>query len=196
MVETLACAVYAQEKMSIPLGSSVLIIGAGPVGLLHLQLAKINGAHEVTITDIIESKIQFAKTLGADRALTSQELKRMEEKQSFDVVIDCTGIAKEVEDAIKYVKDAGTLFLFGVCPDNSSIQINPHEVFKRELTIIATYALKKTFGQALRLAQSGKIGLLSLVDRRLDLDEGAGLFGELEKGNRGLRLMVYPNGIE
>lgn len=195
MVETLACAVYAQDKMNIALGSSVLILGAGPVGLLHLQLAKMNGAHQVTITDIVESKLEFAKSLGADRVFTAQELEELGVEQSFDVVIDCTGIAKVVENAIKYVKDAGTLFLFGVCPDDSRIQINPHEVFKREITITATYALKKTFGQALRLAQSGKIKLASLVDRRVELAEMVALFPELEKGNTGLKLMVYPNGI-
>lgn len=195
MVEPLSCAVYAQEKMGIPLGSSVLIIGAGPVGLIHLQLAKMNGAYEVTISDIIESKVAFAKTLGADRAVTSQELEQMGVERSFDVVIDCTGVPEAVEGAVKYVKDAGTLFLFGVCPDNNSININPYEIFKRELTITATYALKKTYGKALRLAQSGQVDLLAVVDRRLELDEVPDLFTELESGNSGLKVIVYPNGI-
>jgi len=195
MVEPLSCVVYGQEKTGIPLGAAVLILGAGPIGLLHAQLARINGAATVTVVDLFEDKLVLAKKLGADYTYTSTEFEKLGLVNSFEVVIDCTGVPKVVEGAVKYIKDAGTMLFFGVCPDNSSIAINPYEVFKRELRLVGTFALKKTFGKALALAKSGKINLLDLVDKRLSVDDAPKVFEEVSVRNSGLKTIFYPNGI-
>lgn len=196
MVEPLSCVVYGQEKAGIPLGSSVLIFGAGPIGLMHVQLAGINGAASVTVVDLFEDKLALAKKLGADHTYTPAEFERLGLANSFEVVIDCTGVPKVIEGEIKYVKDSGTILFFGVCPDNSSITINPYEVFKRELKLCGSFALKKTFGKAVALAKSGKINLIDLVDRKLLLEDAPKLFEGIVSGNPGLKTVFYPNGIE
>lgn len=196
MVEPLSCVVYGQEKAGIPLGASVLIFGAGPIGLMHAQLAGINGAASVTIVDLFEDKLALAKKLGADHIYTSTEFEKLGLVNSFEVVIDCTGVPKVVEGAVKYVKDAGTMIFFGVCPDNSAVKINPYEVFKRELRLVGTFALKKTFGKALALARSGKLNLLDLVDKKLLIDDAPKVFEDVVSGNSGLKTIFYPNGVE
>jgi threonine dehydrogenase-like Zn-dependent dehydrogenase len=196
MVEPLSCVVYGQEKSGIPLGASVLIFGAGPIGLMHAQLAGINGAASVTVVDLFEDKLALAKKLGVDHTYTSSEFEKLGLVNSFEVVIDCTGVPKVVEGAVKYVKDAGTMIFFGVCPDNSAVSINPYEVFKRELRLVGTFALKKTFGKALALARSGKLNLIDLVDKKLLLDDAPKVFEEVVAGNSGLKTIFYPNGVE
>lgn len=193
LIEPLACVVYGQEKADIPLGSSVLIIGAGPIGLMHLQLAKMNGAADVTAVDLYNSKLSLATKLGADRTYIASEFKQMNHENKYEVVIDCTGEPKVVESSIKYVKDGGVMLFFGVCPDKSLISVNPYEIFKRELSLIGTFALKKTFCKALKLARSKKINLEFLVDKKLTLTECPDYFNSLKSGNPGLKAVVYPN---
>lgn len=156
LIEPLACAVYGQEKVGIPLGASVLIFGAGPIGLMHTQLSCINGAARVTVIDLYEEKLILAKRLGAEQVYTPEEFEKLGLFNSFEVVIDCTGVPKVVEAAVKYVKDSGVLLIFGVCPDNSTIKINPYEVFKRELRIVGTFALKRHLVRRLLLLEAEK----------------------------------------
>ena len=196
MVEPLACVVYGQEKAGIGLGSSVLIFGAGPIGLMHAQLAAMNGAASVTVVDLFENKVALAKKLGANHTYTSDEFEKLGHVNSYEVVIDCTGVPRVIEGEIKYAKDSGTILLFGVCPHNSSIAINPYEVFRRELKLCGSFALKKTYGKAVSLAKSGKINLLDLVDKKLLLDNAPKLFEDVISGNTGLKTIFYPNGIE
>lgn len=196
LIEPLSCVVYGQEKAGIPLGSSVLIFGAGPIGLMHAQLSAINGAASVTIVDLFEEKLAFSRKLGVNYAYTPAEFEKLGLQNSFEVVIDCTGVPKVIEGAIKYVKDSGAILFFGVCPDNSAITINPYEVFKRELRIVGSFALKKTYGKAVALARSGKINLVDLVDKRLLIDDAPAFFEKIVSGNSGLKAVFYPNGIE
>ena len=193
LVEPLACVVYGQEKAGVPLGGSVLIMGAGPIGLMHLQLARMNGAAEVIVVDIFEHKLALAAKLGADKVYSADEFEKLDHVNKYELVIDCTGVPKVVETSIKYVKDSGTMLFFGVCPDKSAITVNPYEIFKRELRIIGSFALKKTFGKALKLARSGKINLSALVDKKLTLNKVPEYFDNLESVNQGLKVVIYPN---
>ena len=195
LVEPLACVVHGQQCAGVPLGSSVLVLGAGPIGLMHAQLAAVNGAASVTVTDIVPDKLALAKQLGADRTFLSHELADAGVEHAFDLVIDCTGIPRVVEGAVRYVKDGGTLLFFGVCPPDSKISVSPYEIYKREVRFLGTFALKKTFGQAVQLARSGKINLRDLVDQRLTLDDAPAAFAERVEGNVGLKTVFYPNGL-
>lgn len=194
MLEPLACAIHGQNALQIPLGAAVLILGAGPIGLMHLQLSKMNGAGSVTVVDLYESKLALARELGATATYTSPQFEAAELVNHFPVVIDCTGIPKVIEGAVRYVKDAGQLLLFGVCPNDSEVRLNPYEIFKRELRIMGTFALRKTFGAALQVAKSGQVQLERLVGNKITLAEAPALFCEIaSKGNSGLKVMAYPN---
>lgn len=197
MIEPLACAIHGQNAIHIPLGSNVLIFGAGPIGLMHLQLSRINGAGTVTVVDLYEEKLALARELGAAQTYTSAQFLEKGIPNFYPVVIDCTGVPKVIEDAVKYVRDAGTLLFFGVCPTDSEMRLNPYEVFKRELTLVGTFALRKTFGSALKVIQSGQINLLKLVGTRAGIDEAPDIFERIAtSGNSGLKMVFYPNGIE
>lgn len=195
LIEPLSCVVFGQQQGGIPLGAHVLVIGAGPIGLMHIQLAAMNGAASVTATDLFPQKLELARQLGADFAYTSQEFESTSPAGKYEVVIDCTGVPKVVEGAVRYVKDGGKLLLFGVCPEGSRISVDPYEIFHRQLTLTSTYALKKTFGIALDLLKNGKIKVLPLVGGRHTLDKAPGTFHSMLDSNSGLKQVFYPNGI-
>lgn len=195
LVEPLACVVQGHNQIDIPLGAHVLVYGAGPIGMLHIQLSRIHGAATVTAVDPVESKLETARKMGAAYAYTPEAFAAQGLTNHFELVIDCTGIPKVIENAVPYVRDAGTLLFFGVCPTESQISVNPYEVYKRELKLIGSFALKKTFGAALRLAQSGQLDLAGIVDKRLTLGDAPAFFDAAVSGNSGLKTVFYPNGI-
>ena len=193
MIEPLACVVYGQERAGVPLGGNVLIFGAGPIGLMHLQLAAKNGAAAVTVVDLFPHKLELAKKLGADFVYTAEEWKTCGQKNHYELVIDATGVPAAVEQEMPYVKDAGTWLIFGVCPENSRISINPYEIFRRELKILGSYSLKKTTGKAIALIRSKKIDVESLIENRLALDEVSDFFHSCSDLNPHMKTVIYPN---
>ncbi|MDR1531647.1 MAG: zinc-dependent alcohol dehydrogenase family protein [Clostridiales bacterium] len=193
LLEPLSCVVYGQEQTGVPLGCDALIFGAGPIGLLHAQLAAVNGAASVTVVDLYEHKLALARELGVSRAYLAAEFAGMKQK-GYSLVIDCTGVPAVVENAVRYVADAGTLLMFGVCPQGGAIKVDPYEVFRRELRLMGTFALKKVFGKALALAKSGKIKLDRLIDKPLALEEAPEFFKNISRaGNSGMKALFYPN---
>ncbi len=173
-IEPLACVVYGQKRARPPIGASVLVVGAGAIGQLHIQLAKRNGAAAVAALDTDSEALKLASSLGADHCLENSPEGREELARrypdGFSMVIDCTGIPEVVETLPAWVRPGGSLLVFGVCPENSRMTVNPFDIFRRDLTIIGSFALKKTFPEALALLQSGDIAVKPLVSRRLDLE--------------------------
>ena len=200
MVEPLACVVYGQQRARLELGAPVLIFGAGPIGLLHLQLAKVNGAPFVAIGDLREERLALARELGADLTfLNGAETRReLGERfpEGFETVIDTTGVARVVEAAIPYVRNAGTLLVFGVCPNDSRISLNPYEIYRRDLRIVGSFALKKTFQPAINLLQNGMIEVGRLIGDRIALEGLPGQLKSLVTGKTRLKTLVFPGGTD
>lgn len=195
LVETLACVVQGHNKINQNMGANVLIYGAGPIGMLHVQMSRMHGAATVTVVEPVESKLDTAKKMGATYAYTPEVFSTQGKTNNYELVIDCTGVPKVIEGAVPYIRDTGTLLFFGVCPTHSEIRLNPYEIYKRELNLIGSFALKKTFGAALRLAQSGMIDLAGIVDKRLVLEDAPAFFNTSVSGNIGLKTVFYPNGV-
>jgi D-arabinitol dehydrogenase (NADP+) len=175
LVEPLACVVYGQMRARPQVGDSVLIYGAGPIGLLHLQLARRNGATLIAVVDLRAERLDMARKLGADYALLSNsELnQQLHEKfpLGFDLVIDTTGVLKVIENSLSYVKSSGSLLIFGVCPQNGRISLNPYEIYKRDLKIIGSFALKKTFQPAINLIENQLIDVSAIVGQQIILND-------------------------
>jgi threonine dehydrogenase-like Zn-dependent dehydrogenase len=196
LIEPLSCVVFGHQRIGSRLAEKTLILGAGPIGLMHLQVAKINGAASVTVVDLWEEKLKLAKELGAEEVYTSGDFEKAALKNHFELVIDCTGIPAVIEKALPSVKDGGTFLLFGVCPDNSAITINPYEIFKRQLTITSSFALKKTFGLALDLIRHKRVAVLPLVGAQLPLTEAPSFFQKQLTGSQSMKAVFYPHDLE
>lgn len=173
LVEPLACVVWGLKRARITAGAKVLVQGAGPMGCLMLQAVRQAGAAFVAVTDTVPWRLELAARLGANTAIQPEELAAGSLNglvpEGFDVVVDVTGIPSVVQASLAYVRTRGTLWLFGVCPPNATVSISPYEVFRKDLTIVGSYALSKTFPQSLALIQGGAIQVEPLVSHRFPL---------------------------
>lgn len=175
MVEPLACVVWGLKRAKVRPGDSVLVQGAGPMGCLMLQAVRQAGAAFVAVTDTVPWRLELAAKLGAHAAVQPHELAagllRDIAPDGFDVVVDVTGVPAVVEASLAHVRARGTLWLFGVCPPGTTVNLPPFEVFRKDLTIVGSFALSKTFPESLALIKGGAIQVEPLVSHRLPLAE-------------------------
>jgi 2-desacetyl-2-hydroxyethyl bacteriochlorophyllide A dehydrogenase len=175
MVEPIGCGIHGIRQVGIDLGDHVLVFCCGPIGLILMQLCKNSGAATLTVVDLMEEKLDLAKTLGATNALLADDdlpakLRELH-PEGFQVVIDATGSPSVVQDMFNYVRDRGRLLFFGVCPSEAKIEISPYDVYKRELKISGTFALLHTALSAIEMIREKKIDAETLVSHRFPLED-------------------------
>jgi threonine dehydrogenase-like Zn-dependent dehydrogenase len=173
-IEPISCVVYGLKRLRIPVGANALIYGAGTIGLLMLQLVKHGGAGQVVSVDLKEDKLALAQRLSASATVRATEKADDELRQlselGFDVVIDCTGVPSVVEHMFTHVRDEGKLLFFGVNPTEATIKISPYDVYKKDLEILGSFALRYTFHQAIALLQNGSVDVKPLLAERLPIE--------------------------
>lgn len=171
LIEPLAVAVWAASRAGSVLGKTVVITGAGPIGLLVLQTVLALGAREVTITDVSQSRVDVAVRLGASHALVSGETAL---GSGFaDVAFDCSGHPAAIADAARALGPAGVLLLVGV-PGRQDAEFPIGLVQRWELDVRGCFRYgPEAFAQAISLAACGRVDLRSLVTSRFLLEDSA-----------------------
>jgi D-arabinitol dehydrogenase (NADP+) len=173
-IEPISCVVYGLKRLRIPVGANALIYGAGPIGLLMLQLVAHGGASDVVVVDLKEEKLDLARSLGAHDVILggadADDALRATSPLGFDVVIDCTGVPSVVEHMFAHVRNEGKLLFFGVNPTDARIAVSPYDVYRRDLEIVGSFALRYTFHDAFALLRSGAVDVRSLLSDRLPID--------------------------
>jgi D-arabinitol dehydrogenase (NADP+) len=173
-IEPLSCVVYGVKRLRLPVGANALIYGAGPIGLLMLQLIRSDGASSVAIVDVKKPKLELARSLGAHETVlggpAADETLREISPLGFDAVIDCTGVPTVVEHMFTHVRNEGKLLFFGVNPEAARISISPYDIYRRDLEIHGSFALRFTFHDALALLQSGTVDVAPLLSDRLPIE--------------------------
>jgi D-arabinitol dehydrogenase (NADP+) len=192
--EPLACVVFGQDRARIEIGSEVLILGAGPIGQLHLQASRANGAAMVTMVDVVESKLALGSELGADHTvIADRDLDgklRQIARYGFDVVIDATGNAGVMARSIQHVKSGGTYLVFGVCGPQDRIEVSPFEIYRRDLTIVGSFAIRRTYDRAFKLMENGRVKVDRLLHEAMPIEElGRGL-EMMKQGTAGMKLQI------
>lgn len=174
------------------LGDHVLVFGAGTMGLLMAQLASRAGASTVTIVDLNEARLQTAKECGIELRYTSAD---DAEREKWDVVIDCTGNIRAIEDAVTRVKPAGYFQDFGVAPADQTAKFSPFRVYRDEITFVGTMAVHNSFGRAVELFEAGAINAKAMISHSFTLDDYATALEMFRKGE-GRKLQIRPNDTE
>ncbi|MCT7668148.1 zinc-dependent alcohol dehydrogenase family protein [Shinella kummerowiae] len=174
LAEPLACVVNGLSSAGLrngaPMPHEALVIGAGPIGLLLALSLKAEGAENVTVADINESRLAFAAELGLGGIVSgSADLARR--TRSYDFVADATGIAPVVEGMIDLVADGGTALLFGVCAPDARISVAPFEIFRRQLKLVGSHSLNRNIPDALDILKRDDGSMAKLVSHRLTLEE-------------------------
>lgn len=176
LVETLACVLNGYDRLGLEAGSSVLLVGAGTVGLLWNNLIKHSCVCELVQVDIVEERARLAGELGADRAWFIGRPDALEEfnrryKDDFDFVVDCSGTPEGIFVGLQHIRAGGTFMIFGVCDADVTIPFSPFDMFNRELKIIAAKMPPRTLAPAVRLIESGIIAGQRIVTSTRPLEE-------------------------
>lgn len=196
LIEPLACCIRGLKNVGISFGDTVLIIGAGPIGLMHLELAMAAGASKVIVSELDAEKRRLAVTLGADRVVdgANEDLAEVikEETGGFGVdrIIMAIGVTALVNDTLKLAKKGGTVCLFAGFPNGKTSDIDPSIIHYNELTVNGSTAYKREdYLQAAEMVKAGKIDLDAIVSERFDISDFREAL-ELHMSGRALKVLI------
>jgi 2-desacetyl-2-hydroxyethyl bacteriochlorophyllide A dehydrogenase len=191
-MEPLSCVVHGIERTHIELADQVAILGAGPIGDLMLQMARLQGAAHITMLESNPGRVELAHQLGADQVVTSLDDMKL---NTYDVVIDATGVIPVMERTIHFVRNGGIVLLFGVPPSDKNIELEAFKIFQKGLTILSSYTSVRNSYQAVGLLQSGQIKVSPLISHHLPLKELPKALEMIETHDPTVKkVIMLPNG--
>ncbi|MDR1237531.1 MAG: zinc-dependent alcohol dehydrogenase family protein [Propionibacteriaceae bacterium] len=192
LIEPLACSIRGYDLLPRRMGEHYLIYGSGTMGLMMAQLAPRAGAASVTVIDTNPQRLKTAAELGIEKNYTSAN---DAEREKWDVVIDCTGNIRAIEDGLGRVKAGGTFQNFGVAPAEESANYSPFRVYRDEVTITGTMAVLNSFGRAVEMYEAGAINPDPMISHSFTLDDYA-LALDMFRTGKGRKLQIRPNDTE
>jgi 2-desacetyl-2-hydroxyethyl bacteriochlorophyllide A dehydrogenase len=193
-IEPLACVVHALKRFRMGPADSVLLFGAGPMGVLLVQALRNNGAARVVVVDKQPDRLALAAQYGAVSVPAGPGLKDVLADlapRGFHAVVDATGVPAVVEQAFQYLRPRGQYLQFGVTPRTATVRINPYDLFHNDWTIVGSFALCYTFLPAIDLLQYGVIDVAPLVSHTVPLAQFGEAFHAFEAGQT-LKVHVRP----
>ncbi len=191
-VEPLSCVIHGVERARLKLADQVAILGAGPIGDLILQMCRLQGAAHITMLENNPGRAELARKLGAD-----QVFDRIEALQpnTYDVVIDATGVIPVMSRTIDFVRSGGTVLLFGVPPSGKMMEIEAFKIFQKGLTVLSSYTSVRNSFQAVNLLRSGQIKVKPLISHCLQLKEMPDAIEMIERHDPQVKkVIMLPNG--
>ncbi|MGA8115297.1 MAG: NAD(P)-dependent alcohol dehydrogenase [Actinocatenispora sp.] len=169
LIEPLSVGIWANRKAGVQPGARVLVAGAGPIGLVTTQVARVFGAHEVVVSDPSAPRRDAALRFGATAVLDPTG--STGDPAEFDAFVDCSGAPPAVVAGIRSVRRAGTVVLVGMGADEIAVPVDI--VQRRELTLTGTFRYANTWPLAIELVADGRVDLDGLVTDRYPLDRAA-----------------------
>jgi L-iditol 2-dehydrogenase len=198
-IEPLGCAVRGQRLADIQKDDTLLIIGSGMAGLLHIQLAKQKGAQKIFASDINPHRMKLAEKFGADNTIDArgnlpQELKEKNDGRAADKVLVCTGAEKAALTALECVDRGGTILFFAVPDPTTKIPIPITQFWRNEITIKTSYgAAPRDLEESLKILAQKRINVADMITHRLSIREAAEGFRLVAEAGKSLKVIIEPN---
>ncbi|HEX2226659.1 MAG TPA: zinc-dependent dehydrogenase [Candidatus Binatia bacterium] len=197
-IEPLACVVRAQHFANLTAGGTVLVIGSGISGLLHIQLARTRGASRIIATDVSEFRLNAARQFGADATIHGAEdvparLRASNDGRLADLVIVCTGAPPAIQQAIKSVDRGGTLLFFAPAAAGVEVPIPLFDFWRDEISILTSYAGSgEDLLESMELIRARKVRVADMVTHRLSLAEAGVGFQLTASGQDSIKVIIDP----
>lgn len=195
--EPLACVLRGQKMADIKPGNSVLVIGSGISGLLHIQLAKALGAGHIIATDISEHRLAAAERFGADTTIHAKEdvvagVRKALCGKLADRIILTTGVGTAINQAFKSIERGGTILFFAPTDQGVTIPLSINDLFWRnDITLTTTYAGSPAdHVTALELIRAGRVNVKDMVTHRFSLAEAQKGFQLVAAGGGSIKVIV------
>ena len=189
LIETVSCCLHGIDICNIRAGQTVLIIGAGPIGLLVLQLAVMSGAGKIIVSEIVPEKRELALKYGAtiviDPINEDIEAVLSANSENIDCVIECAGTIKTIEQAIKYAGRGANVMMFGLVAPDATATIKPYEIFQKEIKLTSSFINPYTFDRAIEILTLGKIRVDEIITDIIPLEEINKVFEDVSFRRRG-----------
>ncbi len=198
-IEPLACVVRGMHIAQMAAGKTVLILGSGISGLLHIKLAQAMKAKQVIATDIDLFRLEMAKKAGADVAINAKEdvkkqVKEHTDGMGADLVVTCTGVPAAVTQAIESVTSGGTILFFAPTQPGVDIPFPLFDLWNKGVTMVSTYAgSPKDITEAIELISTKKLAVTDLITHKLPLSKTAEGFKLVAQAHNSVKVIIEPN---
>ncbi|TEU04213.1 MAG: alcohol dehydrogenase [Dehalococcoidia bacterium] len=197
--EPLACVLRGQRMARLEPGQSVLVMGSGIAGLIHVQLAGRLGAARVVATDIVHYRLEAALRFGADATIHAEEdvparLRQLNDGRLADLVVVCTGAPSALAQAINSVERGGTVLFFAATEPGVTLPIPVTELFyKNDVTLTTSYAGSPAdYATALELISSHRVRFGEMITHRLSLAETGLGFQLVAAAQESIKVIIEP----
>jgi L-iditol 2-dehydrogenase len=187
LMEPLSVGIWACRKAGVSAGDRVLITGAGPIGLLSMQVALAFGATQVEISDVNESRLALAERTGATGTLIAGR----DEPSVADALIECSGHPAALSAGIASLRPAGTAVLVGMGPGDTG-ELPLSLIQNREIWVTGTFRYANTYPTAIALAASGRVDLEAIITGHYGLDETDSALRAGMDDPGSVKVMVHP----
>ncbi|MFL5798440.1 MAG: zinc-dependent dehydrogenase [Actinomycetota bacterium] len=199
LTEPLACVLNGQEIAGVGEGDVVVILGAGPIGCLHVRLARARGAATVIMADVNRARLDLADRARPDALVDGSKedpvdaVRKLTDGRGADVVVTATAAGQAQEQALEMAARRGRISLFGGLPrDNPVIRFDSNLVHYQELFVVGAYGSAPQHNrEALALISSGAVPVADLITHRLPLD-GIHRAIDIVTSGEGLKVVIEP----
>lgn len=192
LMEPLSVGLWACWKGNVTVGDQVLVTGAGPIGILAMQVAQALGAKEVTITDVSPQRLELAERTSATRAINVSEESLEDAGVEANVLIECSGNPQALNDGIKRLRPAGTAVIVGMGSEEIGVPLGYMQ--PREITLTGTFRYANTYPAAIGLAANGQVDLETIITSHYDLKETEEALQASKKDPANIKPIVMPVG--
>jgi 2-desacetyl-2-hydroxyethyl bacteriochlorophyllide A dehydrogenase len=188
LIEPLSCAVHGLRRIGPVIGQDVLVMGAGTMGLLLLQLLNRAGARSVAVVDRKAARLEAATAVGA--ASVAVDVADLE-TSTFSVAVDATGAPAAIESAFRCLDRGGRLLIFGVTSGDAAISLSPFRIYNDEITVLGSMAVLNSFGAAADLMAAGAVSTGPLLGQPFTLGQFPEALASVRNGE-GIKIQVTP----
>jgi threonine dehydrogenase-like Zn-dependent dehydrogenase len=176
LAEPLSCVYASLKACNVEPESTVLILGAGPMGLMHVKVAKWAGARVISV-DLLDNRLETAEEMGADFCLNPNSVNLVDEVEQItdghgaEAVVASLGIPQVIEENLKLTRNGGTFNIFGGPAAGQTISVDPRWLHYCEINLTGTFACSvKQFRECVELIATGAIDVDGLISDRFELD--------------------------
>ena len=200
-IEPLACVSRGQRLANLQKDDTLLIIGSGISGILHLQLAKLKGLQKIIVADINQYRLELAKKFGAQYELDAKEnlsrkLKEINNGHLANKVIVCTGATPAAMSALDCVDSGGTIMFFAVPEPSVKLPVPINQFWRNEITIQTSYgAAPNDLKDSLNYLETGKLDVKEMITHRFSLREAQEGFRLMAEAGASLKVILEPNSL-
>jgi L-iditol 2-dehydrogenase len=199
-IEPLACVSRGQRLSNLKADDTLLIIGSGISGILHVQLAQFKGVEKIIVADINPYRLELAKKFGAHQAIDAksnlpEKLKELTGHLADQVVV-CTGATSAAMAAMDCVENGGTILFFAVPEPTVKLPVPINQFWRNEITMRTSYgASPNDIEDSLRVLATGELNVKDMITHRLDIREAQEGFRVMAEAGNSLKVILEPNRI-